>query len=276
MSGTHQGSVDRHETSFLASTDGRTAELIRTLFESGAPMAESTAVEAFFFPVSFAQQRLWFLDQLAPGSTAYNVPAGFRIKGTLQVEAVEKSLHRLIERHEVLRTTFASVDGRPVQVVHQTLLLDFAKEDRSAVKGLNCEDHIQAVMDEELRQPFNLARGPLLRGRLLRFAPDDHFLLISMHHIITDGWSAGILFRELATLYAESCSNTQETTLPPLDIQYADYAVWQRQQVEAGSMEKHLDYWKNQLSGIHVAAIPPDYPGAAGQVAPVSVLEFRV
>jgi hypothetical protein len=238
-------------------------------------MSESKAVEAFIFPVSFEQQRLWFLDQLAPGSTAYNTPAGFRIKGAFQVEALENSLRRIIERHEILRTTFASKDGQPVQVVHQEVLLDFVAEDLSAIEDLDCNDRIQAVIAQELRQPFDLARGPLVRSRLLRFAPDDHFLLISMHHIITDGWSVGILFQELATLYAESYSGTEETALPPLEIQYADYAVWQREQAETGSTEHHLDYWKKQLHGMHVNAIAPDYAGVANH-APASVLDFHI
>jgi hypothetical protein len=137
------------------------------------------------------------------------------------------------------------------------------------------QGRIQAAIDKELGQPFDLARGPLVRGRLLRFAPDDHFLIMSIHHIITDGWSVGIFFRELATLYSQAV-NSQEPDLAPLEIQYADYAVWQRDEMQTESMEAHLDYWRNQLSGMAAAAIPADYNGTAAQDAPVSVLNFRI
>lgn len=236
----------------------------------------TASVEAFVFPVSYEQQRLWFLDQLAFGSTAYNTPAGFRIKGEFHVEAMKESLQRIIERHEILRTTFSSIDGNPVQVIHQAAPADFVFDDCSATESTDCKDCIQAAIEEELRHPFDLSRGPLVRVRLLRFAPDDHFLIISMHHIITDGWSVDIIFRELATLYAESCSGAATTALPALDIQYADYAVWQRNQIESGSIDKHLEYWKNQLSAIHAAPIAPDYTGGGAEHAPASVLQFLV
>jgi NRPS condensation-like uncharacterized protein len=235
----------------------------------------SNSVGAFVFPVSFEQQRLWFLDQLAPGSTAYNVPAGFRIKGVLQVEALEKSLRCMVERHEILRTTFATVNDLPMQVVHETLPFDFVSEDLSAVEPFEHQDRIQAVIDKELVEPFDLARGPLVRGRLLRFAPDDHFLLMSIHHIITDGWSVGVFFGELAALYSQIVSS-QEPSLPPLEIQYADYAVWQRDETQTEAMEQHLDYWRNQLSGTQSTTIPSDYAGSAAPDAPVSVLDFRI
>src|SRR6185436_2978742 len=170
-------------------------------------------------PLSFAQERLWFLDRLEPGSATYNIPVAWRLGGALDQAALERSLSEIVRRHEALRTTFAEVDGSPVQVVAPFGGFVLPVEDLS---GLGEADR------EAARRAFDLAAGPLFRAALLRLGDEDHVLLLSMHHIVSDGWSTGVFFRELSSLYAAYLAG-RESPLPELGVQYADYAVWQRE-----------------------------------------------
>jgi alpha-ketoglutarate-dependent taurine dioxygenase/acyl carrier protein len=214
-------------------------------------------------PLSFAQQRLWFLDQLEPGSFLYNVPRAFRISGELNVAALQGTFDAIVERHEVLRTTFATVDGNPVQVIAPSLGVPLPIIDLSQMAESEREAEARRLATEEAQRPFDLAQGPLARTALLRLSEEEHVLLLMMHHIVSDGWSAGVLFHELGTLY-KGFSAGKPSMLPELPIQYADYAVWQRQWLQGEVLEKQLSYWREQLGGeLPVLELPTDSPRSA-------------
>ena len=216
-------------------------------------------------PLSFAQQRLWFLDQYEPSSSLYNIPTALRLKGRLNVETVERSLNEIVRRHESLRTTFPVVEGEPVQVIAPTLQVALPVRDLSKVSASERDSEAQRVVREEQRKPFDLSRGPLLRVLLLRLGGDDHILVLTMHHIVSDGWSRGVLYRELSLLY-QAYSQGKPSPLEELLIQYAEFAVWQRQWLQGGVLEEQLSYWKKQLEGIPaVINFPTDRPRPAVQ-----------
>ncbi|WP_226507526.1 condensation domain-containing protein, partial [Pseudomonas sp. MWU16-30317] len=192
--------------------------------------------------LSYAQRRQWVLWQLEPDSAAYNLPVALRLTGPLHVEALGRSFSALIARHETLRTRFAEVDGLPVQVIESAEPLRLVVESLPDVDPAS----VQAWVAAEAAQPFDLQHGPLLRVRLLRVAHDQHVLTLTLHHIVSDGWSTPILVRELIALYEGFCQG-REVSLPALPIQYADYAQWQRQWMDAGERERQLAYWQAQL-----------------------------
>ncbi|WP_226505667.1 non-ribosomal peptide synthetase, partial [Pseudomonas sp. MWU16-30317] len=192
--------------------------------------------------LSYAQQRQWILWQLDPGAGAYNIPAALRLTGALHIDALQRSFSALIARHETLRTRFAEVDGLPVQVIESAEPLRLVVESLPDVDPAS----VQAWVAAEAAQPFDLQHGPLLRVRLLRVAYDQHVLTLTLHHIVSDGWSTPILVRELIALYEGFCQG-REVSLPALPIQYADYAQWQRQWMDAGERERQLAYWQAQL-----------------------------
>jgi amino acid adenylation domain-containing protein len=214
-------------------------------------------------PLSFAQQRLWFLDQLQPGNPAYHIAAAVRLRGALNVSALDQSLNELVRRHEVLRTTFPLHDGQPVQHIGPSLTIVLPIVEIPAE-----EPEIQRQAEAEARTPFNLGAGPLLRARLLRLDDTDHVLLLTMHHIISDGWSMDILVRELGALYAAFAAQ-QPNPLPALPVQYADFALWQRSWLEAGGgLDRHLAYWTTQLGPpFPTLDLPADAPRAPLQEA---------
>jgi amino acid adenylation domain-containing protein len=211
-------------------------------------------------PLSFAQQRLWFLAQLdARAAAAYAIPGGVRLKGALDVDALHAVLDRIVARHEVLRTSFASVKGEPVQVtaapdVGFALTLDDLSEHPEPEAEL---EHLAA---QEAGAPFDLERDPLIRGRLVRLGHDDHALLVTTHHIVSDGWSMGVLVNEFSALYA-AYSQGQPDPLPALPLQYADYAVWQRRWITGEVLQRQLDFWRDHLSGAPaLLELPTDRP----------------
>jgi amino acid adenylation domain-containing protein len=217
----------------------------------------------YVFPTTFAQQRLWFLEQLQPGSVSYLVPWSLRLSGKLNVEALENSLNEIVRRHEILRTTFSWKDGIPVQVVAGSLSISLPILDLTAAS--NSAEDIQRMSREEAHKPLDLERGPLVRARLLRLGPEEHVLLLTMHHIIFDGWSRRILVRELAAHYEAFCSGRARQLASP-KLQYADYAVWQRKQFQGAYLEKQVSYWKEQLAGIPASLdLPTDHPRPAIQ-----------
>jgi amino acid adenylation domain-containing protein len=209
-------------------------------------------------PLSFAQQRLWFLDQLVPGNPFYNVDTTSRLTTALDVAALEQSLNEIVRRHESLRTTFKMVDGYPAQVIAPSLHVNLPVIDLSHLPEEEREAEAARLAQEEAQLPFNLSEGPLLRARLLRLGEEDHLLLLTLHHIVTDGWSMGVLFEELAKLY-EAYSTQQPSSLPELPLQYADFAVWQRGWLQGELLEQHLNYWKRQLADIPALKLPTDY-----------------
>jgi amino acid adenylation domain-containing protein len=211
-------------------------------------------------PLSFAQQRLWFLDQFEPGNPFYNVPGAVRLYGALDVAALEQSINEVVRRHEILRTTFTSAHGQPRQVIAPALKLTLAPENLQALAEAERQAEVRRLAAEEARRPFDLAASPLVRARLLQVDEEDHVLLFTMHHIISDGWSVNILFREVAALY-EAFTRGEPSPLPELPIQYADFAAWQRGWLRGDQLEEQLGYWREQLR--HAPALlelPTDRP----------------
>ncbi|HEX7240317.1 MAG TPA: condensation domain-containing protein, partial [Longimicrobiaceae bacterium] len=212
-------------------------------------------------PLSFAQERLWFIDRLEPGSAVYNIPVAWRLGGELDVEALERALGEIVRRHETLRTTFAEVDGSPVQVIAPFGGFALPVEDLSDLS----EAALRRRAREEAARPVDLAAGPLFRAALLRVGAEDHVLLLTMHHIVSDGWSMGVLFRELSALYA-AYREGGESPLAELPVQYADYAVWQREQLVGEVLDRQLAYWKERLAGApELLELPTDRPRPAVQ-----------
>nr|WP_158704691.1 non-ribosomal peptide synthetase [Pseudomonas mendocina] len=206
--------------------------------------------------LSYAQHRQWFLWQLEPGSAAYHIPAVLRLRGELDVEALRHSFVALTKRHEVLRSTFCQEGDEPRQIVHDHLPLDIRQE---CLSGAN-EADLQARIEEEVRVPFDLEHGPLLRVLLLRQSDDEQVLVVTLHHIVSDGWSTPIMVQELMQFYA-GYREGRSVELEPLPIQYADYALWQRDWMEAGERERQLGYWRQQLGGEQpVLELPFDHP----------------
>ena len=259
--------------------------------------------------LSFAQERLWFLDQLEPGNPFYNVPIALSLKGPLDIAALGRSLGAIVRRHEVLRTTFPAVDGRPVQVVadRRDVLLPVV-ELTGLEDGPRTEETARLVQ-EEAKRSFDLVAGPLLRARLLRLGRDDHVLLLTMHHIVSDGWSLGVLVKELAPLYvafrqahagprleghptaqpgegspfdipeasAAPARRPPEAPLPDLPIQYADFAAWQRDWLRGAVLDAQLAYWKRQLANTPpVLELPADRPRPPAQSYQGSSVQFLV
>ncbi|NNB93013.1 amino acid adenylation domain-containing protein [Corallococcus exiguus] len=216
-------------------------------------------------PLSFAQQRLWFLNELEPGNPFYNVPVAVRMRGRLDVAALHASLNEVVRRHEALRTRFVMSDGAPFQQIVPHLTLTLAREDLSALPGGERETQALARTQEEARTPFNLAEGPLIRFRLLRLEATEHLLLLTLHHIVADGWSMGVLVRELGALYAAFAQN-RPSPLPELKIQYADFAQWQRQVLSGEELDRQVAYWKARLDGAPtLLTLPTDRPRPATQ-----------
>jgi hypothetical protein len=235
-------------------------ELSRLLREGGRemPRVESVARSAHI-PLSFAQQRLWFLDQLAPGSHLYNLSKAVRLSGELNVGALEATLGEIVRRHELLRTSFPVVDGQPVQHIAPPGGLSLPVRDLSGLADDERDAEIARLSTEEAGRPFDLARGPLLRVTLLRLSEEEHVALFTMHHIISDGWSMGVLVRELSALY-RAFSRGEESPLPELPVQYADYSVWQRRVFDGEAMEEQLSYWRERLRGLSPLELPTDRP----------------
>ncbi len=233
----------------------------------GTKMAQGASAPAqdnvYVFPVTFAQQRLWFLDELQPNSAAYNVSWPLQMNGRLHVEALQQSLNEIVRRHEVLRTTFATREGQPVQVVAQAgeVAVDFVDLSQSADR----DNEARRLTMEEAQRPIDLKTGPLVRAQLLKLREQEHVLVLTTHHIIFDGWSRRILVRELAALYEAFCSG-KPSPLADLSLQYADYAVWQRKHLQGATLEKQLSYWKQRLEGAPASLdLPTDHPRPAVQ-----------
>jgi acyl carrier protein len=216
-------------------------------------------------PLSFSQERLWFLDQLQPGSTAYSLPLALRLAGSLNVEALRRSLEALVRRHESLRTTFANVGGRPVQVVVPAGSWELPLVDLVGCEASQRQAEARRVAREEVQRGFDLCSGPLFRTGLLRLADDEHVLLLTLHHSVADGWSLGVLMRELAILY-RALATGETPALPELPVQYADYALWQRDWLKGEALEAQLSYWRRHLLGIPpLLELPTDRPRRATQ-----------
>ena len=225
--------------------------------------------------LSFAQQRLWFLDQLSPGTAFYNVAAAVPLSYAVVPWALERAVNGVIARHEVLRTTFEDRNGRPVQVIAPSLEISLAVHDLRGVAERERVQRAAALASEEAAGPFDLQRGPLLRAGLIALGEAEFTFLLTLHHIVSDGWSMGILFAELSELYMAAVAD-RPPRLEPLPIQYADFAVWQRRWLAGAELERQLAYWREQLAELPVLALPTDRPRPAvqsfrGAVLPVAL-----
>ncbi|HEV7905478.1 MAG TPA: amino acid adenylation domain-containing protein [Pyrinomonadaceae bacterium] len=208
-------------------------------------------------PVSYSQQRQWILDQFDPGSADYNLPTPVRLRGRLDIAALQQTLGEIIRRHESLRTTFAAGESGTVQVINPASPVSLEVVDVSELPETEREERASELIAAEAKQPFDLARGPLVRAGLLRLSEEDHVLTLTMHHIVNDGWSQGILIREIATLY-EAFAHGRPSPLAELEIQYADYAHWQRRWLQGEVLDEQLAYWKQKLAGVPVLQLPTD------------------
>jgi amino acid adenylation domain-containing protein/FkbH-like protein len=243
---------------------GATAEQIEIVARSGG------------LPLSWAQQRLWFIDELEGGSPAYQVPLAVRMRGDLDRSALQASLAAIVNRHETLRTKFVKVDGEPLQEIVPDALFPLQLADIGDVAAEKRAAKLEALGKAELSRPFNLRTGPLIRGLLVRLAPQEHVLFVTMHHICSDGWSIRVLIRELAALYA-AFSKGLPDPLPPLPIQYADYAHWQRQRLSGDELNRQLAYWKAHLQGApDLLELPTDRPRPAIKSYRGASVQFRL
>ncbi|RNB58932.1 amino acid adenylation domain-containing protein [Brevibacillus gelatini] len=214
-------------------------------------------------PLSFAQQRLWYLDRLMPDSSVYNIPSAARLYGEMDVEAWERSLQLMIQRHESLRTTFSDIDGEAVQIIHPDIAWKLERIDLRDAD--NRETEALRLAAEDAKQPFDLQRGPLLRASLISLAEQEYVFLLNIHHIVADGWSMSVFMDELATIY-ESLRKGETPQLAAMPLQYADYAAWQRQWLQGSVLEQQVTYWKQKLGGAEpLLALPTDRPRPAVQ-----------
>lgn len=240
--------------------------LLRARLKQGAtkedriPRRQSTDA-----PLSFAQQRLWFLDQFYPRSCAYNVARVFRLVGNLDLDALQKAVNSMVQRHEILRTTFRIVKEEPVQVVAQECRAAIHTSDLRSIPATEREAKADQIVTNEVVRPFDLSSDMMLRATLLRVEDEEHVLVLMTHHIVSDGWSKGVMFRELAAFY-NGAVRKEPVSLPELQIQYADFAAWQKNWVKGALLQKQLAYWKRQLEGAPgLLELPTDYPRPAVQ-----------
>ena len=248
-----------HKTEILAFLR-ETEVAVRSHLSSVPPISRPDAR-----PLSLGQERLWFLDQLDPGNIAYNMVAAVRLKGEINKIALEQSLNEIVRRHEALRTTFSMIGGEPVQVIAPSPTVSLSIEDLTGCPEEEREEKARQLVREEAHRPFDLSEAPLFRAGLIRLGDEDHILLLTMHHIVSDGWSMGVLQRELSVLY-RAFINGQPCPLSDLPIQYGDYAIWQREWLQGEILDRQLRYWKQQLEGIPaVLILPTDHPRPAVQ-----------
>ncbi|MGH9334264.1 MAG: amino acid adenylation domain-containing protein, partial [Vicinamibacteria bacterium] len=236
----------------------RAIETRRGLESAGSVPSIAPAPRGRDLPLSFAQQRLWFLDQLGAGS-AYNVPMAVRLTGPLDVEALASSLKAVEERHESLRTSFRSLGGEPMQVLSAKGALELGLTDLRPLAADGRETELRRLVLEEARKPFDLSQLPLLRASLIRVGDEEHVFLLTMHHIVSDGWSMGVLLREI-TDYYQGFARKRPVALPPLEIQYSDFAVWQRKWLSGEVLESQRAYWRRQLEDVPTLSLPTDRP----------------
>jgi acyl carrier protein len=245
----------------LAATIERLRREGRTVY--GQPLARRVRPERL--PLSFAQERLWFLDRLQPGGSVYNIPLALGLKGRLAWPVLAASLDEVAARHEVLRTTFALAGGRPVQVIAPALRLDPAVVDLSGLPAGLRQRESKRLGREEAARPFDLEQGPLVRSALLRLAEEHHIALFTVHHIVADGWSMGVLVREVGELY-RTLSRGERPSLPELPVQYADFALWQREWLSGPVLDEQIAFWRRSLEGAPaLLELPTDRPRPAVQ-----------
>ena len=249
------------QTLFENTTIAQLGKQVEALIKKGPkldapPLAPAPREGAL--PLSYAQQRLWFIDQLQPGSAFYNLPFGLRLSGMIEMRALRMSLDEIVRRHEGLRTCFHLRDGHPVQEIVAPCVMPLPVIDLSELGAENADREALRLAQIEAACPFDLRRAPLLRLKLLRLEEGEHVLLATLHHIVADGWSIGVLARELTLLY-NSYAAGKPSPLPELPIQYVDFAIWQRQWLQGGALEQQLNYWREQLAELEPLDLPTDH-----------------
>ncbi len=221
--------------------------------------------ETYAAPTSFAQERLWFLDQFEPNSSLYNITVAMRAKGNISAAAIQSSVNALILRHETLRTIFGTEGGRPIQIIYEKLQLPLSIEVRTGVPLQDRDAVLTHLLEAEINKPFDITKGPLARVRIIQLAEDDYGLFFVFHHIIFDGWSAGLFFKELNQLYIAALENRQ-ANLPEISIQYADFAEWQKEWLKGDNLAQEMEFWKQHLAGApKLIDLPVDHPRPAAQ-----------
>jgi Condensation domain len=225
------------------------------------------------FPTTRAQQSFWYLDRLEPGNPCWNIAVRFRINGAPDIPLLERSIAEIVRRHEVLRTTFALSDGDLVQIVHSEANIPLPLEDLSYLASDARDAAEEQRTIAEAAQPFNLKTGPLLRTRLLKLAEQEHILLVTLHHIVSDGWSIGLFSDEVAGHY-EALSSGNTPALAELPLQYADYAVWKNEQTQSAAAEQHRSYWQTKLANLPNCEIPFDHPRPASKAQRAYILSL--
>jgi amino acid adenylation domain-containing protein len=248
------------EAPTLGAFAARVAALRGDEIPAAPPLVPLSRMDGERLPLSFAQERLWFVEQLRPGGATYAIADRMRLSGPLDVEALRRALEEIVRRHEALRTVFAAADGRPVQQVLPPAPLALEAEALSGASPAEVEAAVAHRAREEALRPFDLERGPLFRVRLLRLGAEEHLLVVGMHHVVSDGWSMGVFARELSALYgAFACGGS--SPLPPLPVQYADFAAWQRTWLSGDVLERQLAWWRGRLAGAPRALeLPTDRP----------------
>ncbi|MFD2169293.1 non-ribosomal peptide synthetase [Tumebacillus lipolyticus] len=258
--------------------EGLAARVGQKLREEGAThlVPITTAPRTERLPLSFAQERLWFFEQFQGASSTYNMPIALRLTGRLDAEALKRAFDEIVHRHEVLRTVFLTVDGEAEQQILQEAEMPFEKIDLTELSAVEREMQALLTAMEEGDRPFDLTREHLVRATLLKLAEEEHILLLTMHHIVSDGWSMGIFIEEWSTLYS-AFAKAEPSPLPPLAIQYADYASWQRKWLQGEELARQLDYWREQLADApFVLQLPTDRPRAAVQTYNGTLLEVEL
>ncbi|HEU5383383.1 MAG TPA: condensation domain-containing protein, partial [Ktedonobacteraceae bacterium] len=252
-------SHEQQQEQLQAYLEGLSTEEIEALFTTTEVDNKQEDVYGIF-PVSFAQQRIWVLDQINPDASSYTIPGGLHLVGKLHRRALEQALGEIITRHDSLRTVFPSVGGRPVQVVKPPFAFQLPYHDLRHLSQAEREEERQRLFTEEAYRSFNLAIGPLFRPSLMQLEEEEHILLLTVHHIVFDGWSQGILIEELAQLYKTFAAG-QQSSLPPLLYKYTDYAQWQREWLQDSVVQEQLAYWREQLHGpLPRLELPTDHP----------------
>ncbi|MEU0067892.1 condensation domain-containing protein, partial [Streptomyces albidoflavus] len=247
--------------------------------EAPAPAAAPRPGRGPVVPLAPAQQRLWILHEFDPGSSEYNTSAALRIAGELDTEALTRAVAALVARHETLRTVFRSEDGHPVQVVHDAEGAPRIPVREADLSGLGVDERpaaLDAALGAEQATPFDLRTGPLLRILTVRLGPAEHVLMATLHHIVTDGWSAGVLVRDLGALYAAALTGAPDAGLPALPVQYADHALWQREATAGDALDGQVAYWREQLAGLEPLELPGDRPRPAVRTSAGAVHTFAV
>jgi hypothetical protein len=210
--------------------------------------------------LSYSQRRLWFINELQGSSAEYNMPEALRLRGRLDVDALRRTVQTIVDRHESLRTHFAEERGEPVQIIAPSLTLEIPIKDLSGLSEAEQQRQVMTFVNNEWCEPFDLAHGPVLRLKLVKLAEEDHILLRTFHHIVSDGWSLGVFMREFRDLY-EAYSQGRENSLPDLPLQFADFALWQMQETSEGLLDEDLRFWKEHLAEIpEELEIPKDRP----------------